>query len=165
MFMVDANYVSLDDWKPSEKPKKKLIQSEWRKNKIQEDCNQDPGLDDFRKIKSAIKKGCNDHEIMINYGINAETIVAIKQDIYNPARGARHFHSYDLDLVKDGTKMFLEFQKIQDECYGIMQAMHFLNDILFNTAKDKKNFKDIFTGKKPYLKKVKKIEEDFDDEE
>ena len=77
---------SLDNWKPKAK-KQELTQSEWRKNQIGDNFNQEPGLDDLDKIHSLIRKKAPDSEIMRVFGINAHTLIAIKERRYCPVDG------------------------------------------------------------------------------
>src|SRR6185369_10416128 len=73
--------VTLDNWKPTPK-NDGIIQSEWRQKQIGNNFNQQPGIDELKKIDMYLKKKKSDADIMRAFGINAETLVAIKKNKY-----------------------------------------------------------------------------------
>ncbi len=143
----------LDDWKPSSNKKPSLIQSEWRKEQNKENYNQNPGLDDIRKIKSAIKKKYPDYEIMQCYGINAETLIEIKDDVFSIGDGLRRFYPHKITVGKS-TKMNLAFQRLEDIVDGLISASQYMGDTVFIDEKQGKEFHDILSGKKHYSGEV-----------
>lgn len=130
--------VTLDTWKP--KPKKtELAQSEWRKNQIGDNFNQQPGIDDLRKIQALLKKKKPDSEIMRVYGVNAETLVAIKDNRYHPVDGI------SLDNL---VKIYNEFERLDRKIDKIRGYVLMIFSILF----PKQDWKDAY---KVYRKTIK----------
>lgn len=122
--------ITLDNWQPSEK-KKKLIQSEWRKNSIGKDFNQEPGIDDLKKINLYIKQKYSDSQIMNFFGINAETLIAIKQHRYSP------FDGIQLDTYE---KIHNEIKLMNDKIKYLQNGLDYLSNILLIESKDKEHF-------------------------
>ena len=132
--------ITLDNWKPSP-PAKKLIQSEWRKNQIGENYNQEVFRDDLKKIQAAIQKKFPDHEIMQTFGINAQTLVDIKERWVNPENGVM---KGSLNTMADGSSDFGSIKKtisaIQTRLYGIGCAFRELAKILFEDKETQEEF-------------------------
>ncbi len=145
--------IKLDEWKPEAKGRPSLVPSKWREESINGNFNQEPGLSDLRKIKFAIKRKYPDHEVMQAFGLNAETLVSIKTESYSAAEGLRHFYPKDIVIGKE-LKMNLELQKLEDVVKGILAAVDYMGDVLFIDKKQRKEFKDVLTGKKYYSSKL-----------
>jgi hypothetical protein len=148
------NEYTLDTWKPSEK-KEEMNQSEWRKNKNGNDYNQPPDLDDFRKIKMFLKKDKPDYEIMRVFGINAETLFAIKTNRYCPVDGI------SFDTL---SKIFNEFHKLEKMIKKLKRSTKYISDVILMDDKNKKDYKDYCEEKGKYKKsEIDEIDEIDDD--
>ena len=84
----DDEFVKIDDWKPSPKSNVFRKASNWR----QEVNNQfygymEPGLDEIKKIRAYLRNKTRDIEIMEQFGINADTLFAIKTNRFDPVEG------------------------------------------------------------------------------
>lgn len=154
---MGANYTcgvgdTLDDWKPSiKKSVKEIVQSQWRKNQIAKNFNQRPGTDEVKKIKTYLKNGKGgDSEIMRVFGINAETLIAIKKGNYHPVDGIlpeRSLSRYQLERLET-----------------LEKAVKFISDVLFIDDLAMAQFQEA-CGQTEKVKKAVKEYEDFDEEE
>lgn len=72
---------TLDTWQPTPKTNK-LIMSEWRLRQNGNRHNVAPGRDEIKKIQRHLKNNKADYEIMMAFGITAETLVSIKNNTY-----------------------------------------------------------------------------------
>ncbi len=146
--------VSIDRWKPTVL-RPKIVASEWRKNSIGTNYNQEPGLDELRKIQMFLKKKASDSDIMDAFGINAETLIAIKKDKYDPVYGIS---------LDNQSKIYKEFSKIENKIDGFLRGLNYIAEIMFIDKKEKDKFKK--SMKKPKKNKsAKKINSDeFPDE-
>lgn len=146
--------VTIDNWKP-EFREKKIIQSEWRKQQNNNDFNQSVGRDELKKIKFAIKNKYADHEIMKTYGINAETLIAVKENKINPELGIMRGK-----LEEDETyKLIKKVNKLQGALYGINYALKELAKILFSEKEQQQEFLKLM-NKRPEKSKKKDIIEE-----
>lgn len=133
--------VSLDKWTP-----KAIIpcvpKSEWRQKQIGGNYNQQPGLDELGKIKRYLEKNYPDHQIMDAFGLNAETLNAIKKDCYAPIDGIK---------FDNLSKIQREFAKIEAKLTRIFNALSFLGDNLWAPKDTVKRmlFKTLVSGKAP----------------
>lgn len=130
--------LTLDNWNPSSK-QKKMIQPQWRKDQIGTNFNQQPGLDDVKKIKIFVKKKIPDFEIMHYFGINSETLAAIKQGKYCPAEGI---------LINDLETMGKELKRINEILIKARRANDYIAQVLFIDNKDYKDYVDYCDNKK-----------------
>ena len=112
---MDEN-ITLDNWKP-EVSINKLVKSQWRKEANHGNYDMRPGLDEIRKIKMHIKKGKFDHEIMEAFGIDCDTLVAIKKDKYHPVDGI------SMDNL---SKIYKGFKEIENKITNLYQALNML---------------------------------------
>jgi hypothetical protein len=138
--------VKMDDWKPGQK-KPNIVQSEWRKNKIGKNFNQQPDLDDLKKIVGFLKKKVADAEIMQTFGITAETLVAIKKDKYDPIDGIS---------MDNQSKIYKEFKRLQDMMEAYQRGLNFFASTLFGMEE---GYKKALLKPKPKKKNVKKDDE------
>jgi len=130
--------ITLDNWKPTPK-ENKIIQSKWRKAKIGENNNQEPGLDELNKIEMYLKRKSPDSEIMKVFGITAETLVAIKRGRYCPVDGI------GLDNL---SKIQNEFKRLDNALIKTRRGIEYLAKTLFINTEDLKEFKDYCENKK-----------------
>jgi hypothetical protein len=138
--------ISIDDWKPREKSSiPKLVQSEWRRKLIGNDFNQEPDIDDVKKIKMYIKKKCSDAEIMATFGISADVLIAIKKNRYDPGDGIR------ADYIDKIYKVLKEQAAINKQT---SKALEFISGAIFNTSEQIKAYKEHLKGRQG--KKAKK---------
>lgn len=126
----DEEEITLDNWKPTHQ-QPKIIQSKWRKEQIGENLNQEPSLDDIKKISFYIKKKIPDVEIMQTFGINSDTLVAIKRHRYSPTEGI----SYDTFC-----EIPFGFARIEDEVSYLRRGLEYISKVLFIQEEDKKMF-------------------------
>lgn len=112
---------TLDTWKPTIK-KPTIVQSAWRKEQIGNDFNQQPSIDDLRKIQMYLKKDVSDAEVMKVFGITAETIVAIKKDKYCPVDGIK------LDNL---SKIYKHFDYLEKKIHYLTRANNYISKLLF----------------------------------
>jgi hypothetical protein len=119
---LEEEKITLDNWKPTKKEPDTLKQSEWRKLQNGNNFNQEPGIDELKKIEMYLKKKKADAEIMNAFGINAETLIAIKRDKYCPV------HGIHLDNL---SKIYQEFKSIDQKISYIKRATHYLGNVLF----------------------------------
>lgn len=133
----DNQEVTLDNWKPSTK-QPHLISSKWRQEQINGNYNQAPGIDEVNKIKTALKKKYPDHEIMQAYGVNSQTLTAIKEGRYHPTTGVK---------FDNPTKVFNEFKRMENKLYGIKCAFEYLSQIIFMDKKEQRQFLQILNKK------------------
>jgi len=146
-------HITLDNWKPREKLNT-LIKSQWRKESNNGNYNQLPGLDEIRKIKMNIKKGKNDYEIMEVFGIDCETLIAIKKDKYHPVDGI------SLDNL---SKIYKAFGLIEKKMTNIYQALNLLADNAFNENETSKRI--LFKSLIKVAKKKEIIQDDYEDDD
>ena len=143
--------VTLDNWKPKAK-KKVIVQSEWRKNQIGDNFNQQPGIDELKKIYMFLKKKASDAEIMQTFGIAAETLVAIKKDKYSPVDGIS---------LDNQSKIYKEFKALTEQIAGLKRMVDVMADTMFVDKVSKDEFKK--ACKKPKSQKKPKKYEDCED--
>ncbi len=136
--------VTLDSWKPSVK-KKVIVQSEWRKNQIGDNFNQQPGIDELKKIYSFLNKKASDADIMKTFGITAETLVAIKKDKYSPVDGIS---------LDNQSKIYKEFKSLTDQIATLKRMIEVMVDTMFVDKISKDEFKK--ACKKPKAQKKSK---------
>ncbi len=143
---------TLDSWKPSEKPPENVIvQSEWRKNQIGKNFNQRPGIDEVKKIKASLKTGKGgDSEIMRVFGINAETLIAIKKGNYHPVDG----------IIPERSLSRYQLERLET----LEKAVKFMSEVLFIDDLAMAQFLEA-TGHTEKAKKAAKEYDDFDEEE
>jgi hypothetical protein len=146
---------TIDNWKPSAGKTNNIVKSEWRQLQNAGRCNLEPGIDDLKKIEVRLKNKFPDSQIMDEFGITAETLVAIKRGCYCPIEGI------SLDNL---SKIYKEFSsiniKIDKKIEKVFKVFAFLHDNVV-PKKHKEKFKSITKNKQ--LKKV--IEEILDDED
>lgn len=130
--------ITLDNWKPSKK-ESKIIQSEWRKRQIGTNFNQEPGVDDLKKIQMFLKKKRPDAEVMTAFGISAEVLVAIKKGFYCPMEGI------NMDNIN---KIQKEFKRVDEIIKKLRRGADYIAEILFIDKKDLKKYKDCCDGRK-----------------
>jgi len=138
----DEEFVSIDTWKPHVK-KPKLVQSNWRKELIGNNFNQEPNHDDLIKIQHYLKKKFADSEIMTAFGISAEILVAIKKGKYDPLDGIA------LDTL---SKIHYEFDRLQEKIDKIIRGMHYISREIFVDKNKMQAYKASL--KKPLKEKV-----------
>lgn len=124
--------ISIDEWKPSEKSNK-IIQGEWRKKLIGDNFDQTPSLDDFKKIKMYLKREHSDSEIMGVFGINANTLMAIKEGRFCPIDGI------ELDNL---SKVYNEFQRIDKRANKMEVSIKYLVKFLFKTPEELEKYNE-----------------------
>lgn len=114
----DEDGVTLDNWKPRDKDNN-LTKSQWRQ--VQNGCNynQEPGLDEIKKINMYLGKKYPDHQIMDMFGIGAETLLAIKRGCYDPIDGIS---------LDNQSKIYKEFARIQKKLDKTIDALKFIAD-------------------------------------
>jgi len=84
----DDEEVTLDTWKPTIRNNNFRTKSEWRQKQISEGLGyMNPGLDEIKKIRAYLKNRQSDIEIMEQFGINADTLFAIKMNRYDAVEG------------------------------------------------------------------------------
>lgn len=146
--------VTLDNWKPSA-VKPKIVASNWRQEQIGENFNQQPGIDELKKIQMFIKKKASDADIMHAFGIRADTLIAIKEERYDPV------HGISLD---NQSKIYNEFKRLDDKIASLLRAINHIGRIMFIEKKEiegfKKSFKKPKTAKPGKPSKVKSEEEE-----
>lgn len=151
---LEDDGITLDTWAPVHSlNKKKLIPSNWRKEKIGNDFDQEPGLDDLKKIKKYLARKAGDSEIMQAFGINAETLVAIKNDRFSPVYG---ISTDNLSKVQN------EFERLEKSIDKLNKAIKYIANILIIDPDELKYFKN------KYIKKSKKSsfeEKNYDEDE
>lgn len=126
--------VTLDNWKPkSEKPI--IIPSKWRQEAIGTNFNQHPGLDELKKINMYLKKKAPDSDIMKAFGINAETLLAIKKNHYDPVQGIS---------LDNQSKIYNEFERLEKRIESLMNGINYMANIMFIDKKEKAEFKKSF---------------------
>lgn len=156
---------SLDNWKPKAK-KQELTQSEWRKNQIGDNFNQEPGLDDLDKIHSLIRKKAPDSEIMRVFGINAHTLIAIKERRYCPVDGIS---------LNNLSKIHAEFNKVERRADRLWDHILMIFGLIFPDGSWQtayKKYSDINKKERKAKEKVqrdkktqKKLKEKFEDKD
>lgn len=145
--------VSLDNWKPSEK-KTKIVASKWRQEQIDGNYNQQPGLDELNKIHMYLKKKASDSDIMNAFGINAETLVAIKKDKYDPIDGIS---------LDNQSKIYKECKRLEDKIESLLRGINHMAKIMFIDKEELAEYKKSFKKTKK-VKAVKKTKCDEYDE-
>lgn len=139
----NENQVGIYQWTP--RPKEERVpKSEWRKQQNNGDYNQQPGIDELRKIKFYLKRKFPDNQIMDSFGISAETLVAIKKDKYSPIDGI---------ALDNQSKIYKEFTNIERRIDFIFDALKFIADNAFPSEDNVKRlaFKKLITA--PFKKK------------
>ncbi len=135
--------ITLDNWKITAHHLK-LVSSKWRQDSIGTDFNQQPGIDEIRKIQMYLKKKAPDFDIMKAFGITADTLIAIKKDKYDPVEGIS---------LDNQSKIYREFRNIELKIESFLRGLNYIAEIMFINKKEKELFKKSF--KKP--KKVKEV--------
>lgn len=164
----EGDNVKMDDWKPSvQQPK--IVASKWRQEQIGTNYNQQPGIDELKKILMYINKKASDAEIMNAFGITADTLIAIKKDKYDPVDGIS---------LDNQSKIYKEFKRLEDKIDGLLRGLNHMAKIMFIDKEELGEYKK--TLKKPkkakYVKKPKsevvsqsdemcELSDDFIDEE
>jgi len=146
---ISSNDGTLDNWKPRVR-KKTIVKSEWRQMQNAGNHNQQPGIDEIKKINGYLKRKYPDFEIMDAFGISAETLVAIKRDCYCPVDGI------SLDNL---SKIYKEFTRLENRLAKLTDAIKFIADNAFN---------DSYGAKRETLRqliKVRKKEPEYEDDE
>lgn len=142
--------ITLDNWKPTlNKPK--IIPSKWRQESIGNNFNQEPGIDELNKIHMYLKKKVSDAEIMNAFGINAETLIAIKKDRYDPVDGIS---------LDNQSKIYKEFKRLEDKIDNMMRGLNYISECMFITKKDKELFKKSMKKQKKEVAKISNDEEE-----
>ena len=154
------NEITLDNWKP--KPKEyTLIPSKWRQEQNSNNFNQEVGRDEIKKIQSALRKKYPDHEIMKAFGINAQTLVGIKDGSIKAEEGKTrgHISMSEFNEIEDVLKTI---KKIESKFFGINCAFRELAKILYGDKEQQKLFLALLE-KKRYKSKKEIVK--FDEEE
>ncbi len=138
--------VSLDNWQPII-VRKKIVQSNWRKDQIKNNFNQQPSLDDVRKIHAYLNKETPDSEILEAFGITSETLVAIKKDKYCPVDGIK------FDTL---TKIYKHFDFLERKLKYLSRANKYISKLIFMDETSLKKFTDYCENKQ--IKATKKVE-------
>jgi hypothetical protein len=146
----DKEEVTLDNWKPT-KYEPKIIASNWRQEAIGTNFNQEPGIDELKKIRMYLKKKASDSDIMKAFGINAETLVAIKKDKYDPVEGIS---------LDNQSKIYKEFKRLENRIDSLFNGIDHIAECIFITEEDKKTYKNSF--KKTKAKKEKKVKKNLE---
>jgi DNA-binding Xre family transcriptional regulator len=133
----DENENSLDNWKPV-LVRKQIVQSKWRKDQIKDNANQQPNLDDIRKIHMHLNKDVPDSEIMQVFGISCETLVAIKKDKYCPVDGIK------FDTL---SKIYKHFDFLERKLKYLSRANNYISKLIFMDDISLKKFKDYCENK------------------
>ena len=131
--------VTLDNWKPSVKTES-APKSEWRQKQNDGKFNQDPGIDELKKITMYLKRKYPDHEIMTIFGISCETLVAIKRNCYSPVEGIS---------LDNQSKIYKEFARLDKKLDLVMETLTVFSE---SDSVKRKAFKEIFSPKKPKKK-------------
>ncbi len=160
-FSMDSNvddyeqddFVSIDEWKPSEK-KNVVIPSSWRKKQIGDYFNQQPGLDEIKKIKRFLRQKKPDAEIMNAFGITCDVLSAIKTDRYSPVEGI------SLDNL---SKIYKEHVRIEERINKLQRGLNYIAKVLFIDKISMGEYKK--ACKKPISKIIKNDNEDEDENE
>lgn len=146
--------VKMDDWKPSAK-QPKIVASQWRQDQIGDNFNQQPGIDDLKKILMYINKKASDAEIMKAFGITCETLVAIKKDKYDPVDGIS---------LDNQSKIYKEFKRLEDRIESLLRGINYIAKTMFIDKEGmdayKKSFKKPKKVKTPKKPKVEKFDDD-----
>ena len=145
----DDDDITLDNWEPSPKTNE-IAQSNWRKELIGDDINQQPSIDDLRKIKMYLGKDAADSDIMKKFGITAETLVAIKKDKYCPVDGIK------LDNL---SKIHKHFDYIEKKLHYLTRANNYMSKLLFVDDISMKKFIN-YSNKKAWEKSEEDVNED-----
>lgn len=144
---------TLDNWKPSSK-QTKIIASKWRQDQIGGNYNQQPGLDELKKIHMYLKKKASDADIMHAFGITADTLIAIKKNKYDPIDGIS---------LDNQSKIYKEFKRLEDKIDSLLRGINHIGKIMFIDKEEEAKFKKSL--KKPKkVKAVKKPKCDENDE-
>jgi len=125
--------VTLDEWKPSVKDNS-IQKSEWRKNQNNGDYDQQPGLDELKKINMYLKKDYPDSQIMDTFGISSETLVAIKRGCYDPIEGI----SLDNQI-----KIYKEFSRLNQKIGKLNRKIEQFQEVfrfIFEKDEEKRAF-------------------------
>lgn len=148
----DEEEMTIDKWKPKQK-QRSIVQSNWRKKLIGNDFNRNPGIDDLKKIKMYLNKKYPDFEIMETFGVNADTLAAIKKNKYCPVDGI------SLDNL---SKIHNAFDLLEKHVTKVKRGIKYLSDILFIDPDELKKFND-FCNKKDIKKSI--LKEEFIEDE
>lgn len=117
--LVDgSDNITIDNWKPRAKSLC-IPKSEWRKKQINGNYNSEPGIDELKKIRMYLKRKYPDYQIMDAFGINCETLVAIKKGCYGPVDGIS---------LDNQSKIYKEFERINKKIDRFIQALRFISD-------------------------------------
>ena len=152
----DEDVVSIDTWKPSAGKTNNIVKSEWRQKQNTWRYDLEPGIDDLKKIEARLKKKYPDSQIMDEFGISAETLVAIKKGCYSPVEGIS---------LDNQSKIYREFRlvnlKIDRKVEKIMKAFEFIHENLV-TKKHKDEFYKLIKNRK-VKKEITELLEDEDE--
>jgi DNA-binding Xre family transcriptional regulator len=141
----DKEKVTLDNYKPTvHKPL--IVPSSWRQNQIGDNFNQQPGMDELKKIMMYLKRKASDSEIMKAFGITAETLVSIKKDKYDPVEGIS---------LDNQSKIYKEFKRLEDRIDSLLRGINFISECMFTDRISKDAYKKSF--RKPKKEKKEKI--------
>ncbi len=146
-------HITLDNWKPTTKINT-MVKSQWRKEANGDHFDQKPGLDEIRKIKTHIKKSKKDYEIMEAFGIDCETLIAIKKDKYHPIDGI------SMDNL---SKIYKAFGLIEKKITNLYQALNMLSDNAFDDKQTAQRM--LFKSLIKVAKKKTITQDDFEDDE
>jgi hypothetical protein len=113
-------FQSIDDWRPTVH-KRRIPRSQWREVANQGRFDLKPGIDELRKIEGYIRKKFDDYDIMEVFGINAETLIAIKHGNYDPLDGIS---------LDNQSKIYREFKKVERDLQKISYALTMVADML-----------------------------------
>jgi hypothetical protein len=98
-----------------------------------------------------LKKKASDSDIMKAFGINAETLVAIKKDKYDPVEGIS---------LDNQSKIYKEFKRLENRIDSLFNGIDHIAECIFITEEDKKTYKNSF--KKTKAKKEKKVKKNLE---
>ena len=141
--------ICIDKWQPAMN-QASLPKSEWRQRQIDGNYNQQPGMNDIRKIMMHLKKKHPDHEIMEVFGITSETLVAIKAGRYSPIDGIS---------LDNQSKIYNEFSRLEKRIKRLTDGLKFIADNVLDASEiEKITAFQLLIGMKP--KKVASDEEE-----
>lgn len=145
---LDGDDLNIDNWRPSVQ-KKSIVQSKWRKEQIGTNFNQEPGIDELKKIHGYLNKKAPDAEIMKAFGITAETLIAIKKHKYDPVDGIS---------LDNQSKIYKEFDSMANKIDAVKRVVDQLVNI-FIAKENMDEFKKL-CKKVPRKKKYKTFDND-----
>lgn len=153
--------ITLDNWKPTAQ-KPKIVPSKWREEQIGNNFNQEPGIDELHKINMYLKKNAPDSEIMKAFGVNAETLIAIKKGKYDPVDGIS---------LDNQSKIYREFKRIEDKIASLLRGLNHIAKIMFIDKEEHNEYKKALKkprkakpGKRPKVREPEEMYEQSDDD-